>query len=286
MSRLGFHKNIGIIVATVVFMAFLTAGVSAWQIPAWAPNTAYAVNQQVTHTGNTYRCLQAHTSLVGWEPPNVPALWERVTTPVPNCTVAPGAPTGLTSPAKTSTSVSLSWNAASPGANCTITGYQIFRNGTLATTTSGTGTTFTVTGLTANTTYRFAVAAVNQFGASARSGEIPVTTNATGPACSTAPGIPTGLNSPSKTSTSVSLAWNAATAGANCAITGYRIFRDGTLITTTSGTGTTNQVTGLTPNTTYRFTVAAVNQFSASAQSAAIMVTTNPGATGVPAKPM
>ncbi|WP_349290090.1 carbohydrate-binding protein [Thermoanaerobacterium thermosaccharolyticum] len=24
----------------------------------------------------TYKCIQAHTSLVGWEPPNVPALWQ------------------------------------------------------------------------------------------------------------------------------------------------------------------------------------------------------------------
>ncbi|PAD74106.1 MULTISPECIES: carbohydrate-binding protein [Paenibacillus] len=44
---------------------------------AWAPNTAYAVNDTVTYNGSTYTCLQAHTSLVGWEPSNVPALWQR-----------------------------------------------------------------------------------------------------------------------------------------------------------------------------------------------------------------
>jgi endoglucanase Acf2 len=42
---------------------------------AWAPNTAYAVGRLVTYSGVRYRCLQAHTSLTGWEPPNVPALW-------------------------------------------------------------------------------------------------------------------------------------------------------------------------------------------------------------------
>nr|WP_326647068.1 MULTISPECIES: carbohydrate-binding protein [unclassified Streptosporangium] len=26
----------------------------------------------------TYRCLQGHTAYAGWEPPNVPALWQRV----------------------------------------------------------------------------------------------------------------------------------------------------------------------------------------------------------------
>src|SRR5262249_27684344 len=169
MSRLGFHKNWAILAATVVLIAFLSTGVTAWQAPAWAPNTAYAVNQQVTHAGNTYRCLQAHTSIVGWEPPIVPALWQRVTTPVPNCTAAPGVPPGLAMSSRTGTSVSLSWNASSPGANCTITGYQIFKDGTLVTTTSGTGTSNTVTGLAPNTTYRFTVAAVNPFSASAQS---------------------------------------------------------------------------------------------------------------------
>ncbi len=44
-------------------------------IPAWAPNTAYASGAKVTYNGVTYTCRQAHTSLVGWEPPNVPARW-------------------------------------------------------------------------------------------------------------------------------------------------------------------------------------------------------------------
>ncbi|GII21560.1 carbohydrate-binding protein [Planosporangium mesophilum] len=43
---------------------------------SWQPNTAYTVGQQVTYGGHTYRCLQSHTSQPGWEPPNVPALWQ------------------------------------------------------------------------------------------------------------------------------------------------------------------------------------------------------------------
>ena len=42
---------------------------------AWAPNTVYAVNAVVTYNGVSYLCRQAHRSLNGWEPPNVPALW-------------------------------------------------------------------------------------------------------------------------------------------------------------------------------------------------------------------
>lgn len=44
----------------------------------WAAYTSYAVGAQVTYGGATYRALQAHTAMPGWEPPNVPALWQRV----------------------------------------------------------------------------------------------------------------------------------------------------------------------------------------------------------------
>jgi chitodextrinase len=46
------------------------------QSGTWQPNHAYAVGDIVTYDGHTYKCIQAHTSLVGWEPPNVPALWQ------------------------------------------------------------------------------------------------------------------------------------------------------------------------------------------------------------------
>ena len=50
--------------------------INSGSIPAWAPNVAYNVGNLVTYNGSTYKCLQAHTSLVGWEPPAVPALWQ------------------------------------------------------------------------------------------------------------------------------------------------------------------------------------------------------------------
>jgi chitinase len=43
---------------------------------AWQANHAYKVGDLVSYGGHNYKCLQAHTSLVGWEPPNVPALWQ------------------------------------------------------------------------------------------------------------------------------------------------------------------------------------------------------------------
>lgn len=44
----------------------------------WAAGTAYRAGDRVTYNGSTYECLQPHTALTGWEPPNVPALWRKV----------------------------------------------------------------------------------------------------------------------------------------------------------------------------------------------------------------
>lgn len=44
----------------------------------WEPGTTYQVGDIVTYNGQEYRCVQAHTAIVGWEPPRVPALWQPV----------------------------------------------------------------------------------------------------------------------------------------------------------------------------------------------------------------
>lgn len=45
--------------------------------PEWQVGTEYAVGKRVRYDDKLYRCVQAHTSQEGWEPPNVPALWVR-----------------------------------------------------------------------------------------------------------------------------------------------------------------------------------------------------------------
>lgn len=46
----------------------------------WESSTPYAVGDRRQYDGLLYRCVQSHTSQVGWEPPNVPALWVRTST--------------------------------------------------------------------------------------------------------------------------------------------------------------------------------------------------------------
>ncbi len=44
----------------------------------WAAGTTYAAGATVTYGGASYRCLQGHQAQAGWQPPNVPALWQRI----------------------------------------------------------------------------------------------------------------------------------------------------------------------------------------------------------------
>ncbi|MFF5495159.1 chitinase [Streptomyces aquilus] len=89
----------------------------------------------------------------------------------------PAAPAGLAVSGTSSSSVSLTWNTVS-GA----TGYNVYRSGTKV--TAVTGTSATVTGLAASTSYSFQVTATNSAGESPKSATVTGTTTATptGPA--------------------------------------------------------------------------------------------------------
>ncbi|MHA0042444.1 glycosyl hydrolase [Deinococcus sp. PEB2-63] len=88
-------------------------------------------------------------------------------------TTAPGVPGALSSPSNTASSVSLAWGAASD--NCGVSSYEVYQNGALKTTVSGTGAT--VSGLSANTAYTFKVRAKDSAGnVGAFTGDLSVTT--------------------------------------------------------------------------------------------------------------
>ncbi|NBC68376.1 hypothetical protein GT003_05125 [Paenibacillus sacheonensis] len=183
-------------------------------------------------------------------------------------TQAPSAPSNLTSPSKTTTSVNLSWTASTD--NVAVTGYNIYNGSTLAGTVAS-GTTFSVTGLTANTAYTFTVKAKDAAGnVSAASNALSVTTSSASD--TQAPTAPSSLTSPSKTATSVNLSWTASTD--NVGVTGYDVYNGSTLAGTTAGT--TFTVSGLSASTAYTFTVKAKDAAgNVSSASNALSVTTN-----------
>ncbi|MGW9195869.1 cellulose binding domain-containing protein [Micromonospora chersina] len=83
---------------------------------------------------------------------------------------APATPGGLRVTGTTNTSVSLAWNAVSG----TVTGYRVYEGGTVKATV--TGTSATVSGLSACTGHSYTVAAYNASGESAKSGAVSATT--------------------------------------------------------------------------------------------------------------
>jgi hypothetical protein len=94
-----------------------------------------------------------------------------------------------------------------------------------------------------------------------------------GGSCAAAPSAPTGVAASGTTMTGTTLNWTAATVGANCSVSSYTIYQNGTSIGTASST--TFNVTGLAPSTTYSFTVAATDAAGTSPQSSpAVSVTT------------
>lgn len=87
---------------------------------------------------------------------------------------APTAPANLTSPSKTDTSITLSWSASTD--NVGVSFYEIYRGQSKVGSTSG--TTYTDTGLTANTSYSYKVHAKDAAGnLSAASQTLNVTTH-------------------------------------------------------------------------------------------------------------
>jgi endo-1,4-beta-xylanase len=99
-------------------------------------------------------------------------------------TSAPSAPSGLVASATTSSSVSLSWTASTD--NVGVTGYQVLRapgasGGSFAQVGSSTSTSFTNSALSAATTYRYQVRAVDAAGnASAVSNTVTASTQSGG----------------------------------------------------------------------------------------------------------
>ncbi|WP_327177702.1 chitinase [Streptomyces sp. NBC_01335] len=91
----------------------------------------------------------------------------------------------------------------------------------------------------------------------------------------TVPATPAGLTSGSKTSSSVSLAWNSVSGA-----TGYTVYKDGAKATTSTGTSAT--ISGLSADTAYSFAVSATNAAGESAKSAALSVRTSTSGTTNP----
>jgi beta-galactosidase len=161
----------------------------------------------------------------------------------------PSAPTGLRAVSVTDTRVTLSWTASTDDTGVVV--YQIY-SGTSIVGTAAASTSATITGLSPSTTYVFTATALDAASnVSQASAALSVTTQAT--VDTTPPSAPTGLTASNVTTTSVTLSWSASTD--NVAVTGYTLYNGTAIAASTSGLSAS--VSGLSPGTTYGFTVVA-----------------------------
>ncbi|MDR6673916.1 glycosyl hydrolase family 18 protein [Xanthomonas sp. 1678] len=170
-------------------------------------------------------------------------------------------------------------SATAADADGSIAKVEFFRGGTSLGSDTSSPYSVTWNNASAGSHQLTAVATDNQ-GATATSAARGITVTGTPPTDTTAPSVPTGLASATQTSSSVTLSWNAASDNAGgSGIAGYRVYRNGTLVGSPTGTAYTDSA--LAADTSYSYQVAARdNAGNASANSAALSVRTRPAGNG------
>ena len=177
---------------------------------------------------------------------------------------APSAPDSLQGSASGATHIDLTWNASSDDRGA-VAGYVVLRDGVVV--AHPAGTSYTDTAVSPNSDYSYSVEAVDPAGnVSDPSTAVEVDT---GPDV-TPPSAPTGLSATYTLPSTVALSWQPSTD--DVAVAGYTISRDGTVLTTTNAT--TSSDTTVTSGSTYVYTVSAFDAAGNAGPATTVNVTT------------
>lgn len=174
-------------------------------------------------------------------------------------TEPPSAPAVLSATTVGAGSITLGWSASVD--NVGVTGYKVYREGVEI--ASPTTLNFTDTGLIPSTQYHYSVKAKD----AANNLSEPVLLTVSTTADTQNPTTPGNIKGVAGNQVAI-LSWNAATDDAG--VTGYRIYREGDLVTTV--TALTYTDTGLTNGTLYDYEVVAIDASGKSSVPAAVSV--------------
>jgi hypothetical protein len=178
-------------------------------------------------------------------PPPAPSGSTPNTSPFP-----PGAPTNLAATQVTTTSVTLTWTASTPGC-CAVAGYDVSYlqafNDVIWGQTAGNATTVTITAnIRSGTEYRFSVSARDDLGHRSAASSVAVVTPVSNTGDTTPPPAPGNLTTGSTTGAAAALSWTAPADTSDVA--GYNVYGfDGWFVSTLLGTttGTTFNAPGV-----------------------------------------
>src|SRR5213592_2784127 len=217
---------------------------------------------------NTQRNVWAAALLMAfslaWIPSQAQAQLGRGSLIVTITSPAPGSPVSGTTPVNASVSII---------GSLTVSQVQFYRDGNLI--GSDSASPYSVswnTTSTNNGSHTLTAVATDILGARWSSYPVTVTVSNGPPPDTTPPSVPTGLTASAVSSSQINLSWAASSDIVG--VSGYRVYRGGTQIATTSATSYAN-TTGLSPSTTYSYTVAAFDAAgNLSAQSSPASATT------------
>lgn len=260
----------------VAHVQFRVDGVNSGALDTAAPYTDSLNTKTLANGAHTITAVATDTS-------NNSATSAAITIHVNNTTTDTTPPTvAITAPlngATVSGTIALSANATD---NVAVASVQFRVDGV----NSGAPDTSAPYAISLNTTllsngnHTLTAVATDTSNNSSTSAAITVHVN-NGSADTTPPSVPAGLRASAVSSSQISLTWTASTD--NVGVTGYRIYRGGSQVGTS--TGVTFQDGGLNASTTYSYTVAAFDAAgNVSAQSASASATTQSGSSssGVP----
>lgn len=182
-------------------------------------------------------------------------------------TTIPSTPTNLVANIISATQINLNWTTSTD--NIAVTGYAIFRNGTEV--ASVPNNNFSNVGLTASTTYSYAIQAYDAAGNRSTSSNVVSATTMASSTDTVSPSAPKKLKAHLISYKHINLEWKKSKD--NKKVVGYKIYRDGIEIATVKNNHY-NDI-GLTASTTYIYIVKAYDKAgNLSAASNALTVTT------------
>ncbi len=187
-----------------------------------------------------------------------------------SATTAPGQPSDLTASSISSSSIALTWTAATSGGAASVYSVQYQITGTtpwLAAGQTGGSQTFVASGLLASTSYDFAINASNNIGTGPGSSVLTVSTSA----ASILPGAPTAVTFTNVTTSSITCSWTAPAVGGSGLVYGvqYRLTGQSTWSNAASDlAATTVTVSSLVSASSYDFQVTATTSAGSGPPSA------------------